>query len=564
MKKLTLIWFILFCFCSVLVSAEDSGNKTAVLTLSPNLEKTLYLNTKYASLFKVEIKNKSPCSPKDTITVSYNVSKDGIIIKEDYFSKEIGCTTSASTGEFIPAEIGNYALCGTITNSSVAGNYPSSISCTNFEAISTASISCDISLNLKTNETIFYENSQSIEFKPELNNASFPFVIEYWIEDLFGNIVKPKINTTNTNQKSWKTNIQEQDRVLFLKAIVYPACDDLDSSNNAVEKMFIVTKDEAEGSLSSTEEDLHINSTINITKISESVYFGSILDVEIEIYKGITDRYSISVWAEKDGKVISEKSKIHLKTKNTLYQFMLPVQLEANCDKKIEDGPAQLIVEGLSLHAEKEFSLQGINKKLCPGETETSGSEKSERSFQIIGLPAEISPGEVLRINFELKNNEDEEFESWSYLYRGSKCYSCAEGERDENKIFFSVDAGETKPVKMLVKADQGLEGGEYNLMVKYKKEGQKTEHSISEKIMVRETAEKAKVTDQTLLLLSKPENAASPLISEKTQKKEISSHGGIVVYESVSEKSKKLISWVLLIAFGLLSLTLILKGGNT
>ena len=164
------------------------------------------------------------------------------------------------------------------------------------------------------------------------------------------------------------------------------------------------------------------------------------------------------------------------------------------------------------------------------------------------------------RPNFEVKNDEDEKFESWGYLYRGSKCYSCAEGERDENRIFFSVDKDEVKSVKIIVKADQGLAPGEYNLMVKYKKEGQKTEHSISQKIIVGESAEKAKAADQALLLLSRPGDAELPLISEKIQKKEISNYGGIVVYESVSERSKNLVSWALLIAFGLLSLVLIIK----
>ena len=117
--------------------------------------------------------------------------------------------------------------------------------------------------------------------------------------------------------------------------------------------------------------------------------------------------------------------------------------------------------------------------------------------------------------------------------------------------------------MKIIVKADQGLAPGEYNLMVKYKKEGQKTEHSISQKIIVGESAEKAKAADQALLLLSRPGDAELPLISEKSKKKEISNYNGIVVYESVSEKSKKLVSWVLLIAFGMLSLVLILKRGN-
>lgn len=369
MNKLALIGFLFLYLCSSFVLAEDSENKTAFLTLSTNLEKTLNLNAKYTYLFKLEIKEKKPCSPKDTVEVFYNFSKNNFLVKEDSFSKEIGCTSSASTGEFTPMETGNYTLCGKVVNSSVS--FSPNVSCMEFEVADTSSLSCDFSLHLKTNETIFYENGQSIEFKPELNNQSFPYLIEYWIEDMFGNLVKPKLNTTNTNEKSWKANIKEQDRVLFLKAVVYPSCTDQNLSNNAAEKMFIVTKNETttetEESQSETEKTAVVESSINIVKIaSESASFGEVVNTEVEIYKGNTDKYSVSLWVEKDGKIVSEKTKVHLKTKNTFYKFVIPIFLDPNCNEKIKEGDAQLIVEGLGLQEEKEFIIKGINKKICP------------------------------------------------------------------------------------------------------------------------------------------------------------------------------------------------------
>ena len=55
-----------------MVSSENLENKTTTLLLSANLAETLYLNTEYTSLFKIEIKGKSPCSPQDKITTVYN------------------------------------------------------------------------------------------------------------------------------------------------------------------------------------------------------------------------------------------------------------------------------------------------------------------------------------------------------------------------------------------------------------------------------------------------------------------------------------------------------------
>ena len=457
MKKSLLIIFFL-CLSSAYVAAEDQENKTMSLNISPHLGKILYLNTEYTSLFKLEIKDKKPCTPKDTAEVFYNISKNDVAVKEGSFSKEIGCTSSASTGEFTPSETGNYTLCGMIINSSVF--FSQNLSCQEFEVIDTSNLICDIQLQLKANQTLFYENGQSLEFKPELNNKSFPFVIEYWIEDLFGGIAKPKINTTNTNEKSWKTNIQEQDRVLLLKAIVYPSCDDINISDNAAEKMFIVTKDEIETSPSQTEETAAAESAISILKISpELVSFGEILDAELEIYKGATDKYSVSVWVEKKGKTISEKTKVHLKNKNTLYKFTIPILIDSNCNQKIKDGDAQLIVEGLGLQEEKEFSLEGINEKLCP-------------------------------------------------------------------------DTGSLKTEKSTAKED------------------------------IEQQTEKTKAVNQSISLFSRSNDLQPSLDTEKAHEKEVAGYEGIVVYESVSERSKNLISWVLFIAFGLLSLVLIIKIG--
>jgi len=562
MKHYLSIGILFLGILSVMASSEGSENKTASIGLSTNLAETLYLNTEYTSLFKIEIKGKSPCTLKDKITVAYNLSKDGLQIQEDAFTKEIGCTSSASTGKFIPLETGNYTLCGAIINSSINNDFPSP-ACREFKVIGTSDISCDMQLRLETNETIFYQNSQSIEFKPELDNKSFPFVIEYWIEDLFGEIVKPKLNTTNTNQKSWKTNIQEQDRVLFLRAALYPNCNDLNLSNNIVKEMFIVTKNEAATGGSLTEETSPMNSTVNITQISpEKVSFGDILDAEIEIYKGSTGKYSVSLWVEKSGKIISEKTKVHLKNKDTLYKFTLPVQIEPNCDEKIKEGTAQLVIEGLDLHQEKEFAIDGINTDLCQ---ETNSADKSEETkaknyVEIIDLPTEINSGEALSVKLHLQQDKEADFEVWSYLYRGSKCYSCAEVEREDNTISFSVDKDKITTKELLVKVDQEIPDGEYNLVVKYKKDDQKTEKSITKKINVKKTVEKAKSVNQTISLLAQSGRSGSLVASKQFQKDGLPDYEGMVVYESTAERSKNLISWVLFIAFGLLSLVLIIK----
>ncbi|MEK6905911.1 MAG: hypothetical protein AABX24_05920 [Nanoarchaeota archaeon] len=313
---------------------------------------------------------------------------------------------------------------------------------------------------------------------------------------------------------------------------------------------------------SPAEEISPMNSTLNITEVSpETVSFGEVLNAEIEMYKGATDKYSVSLWAEKSGKIISEKTKVHLKNKNTLYKFTLPVQIEPNCDETTKEGTAQLIVEGLGLHAEKEFTLEGINEDLCQDKNsaEAAAEKKSNNYFEIIDFPAIIYPGEALPVKLKIQNDKDADFAVWSYIFRGNKCYSCSSTERDGNKISFSVDKDETTVEELPVTVDPEILEGEYTLMVKYKKDNQKTENSITQKINVKEPAE-ANSADQTLPLLSQAENFGSFPVSKKIPAEGLPNYEGIMVYESTAEKSKNLISWVLFISFGLLSLVLIIK----
>ena len=562
--KLSLNQGIIPLILLILAAASVSASNQSI-KITPIIDKTIYLNNQYTSLFKIEIKGKSPCTPDDQVTVWYNVSKEGLLVKESSFTKAVGCSGTASTGSFTPLEKGDYVLCGMVINSTLREDNSSLYNsvCNSFQAMDTSVVSCDVALQLKTNESIFYENGQSLKFTLELNNESFPYVIEYWIEDLFGNIVKPKINTTNTNEKSWKTNIEEQDRVLFMKAIAHPSCSDDNLSNNAVQKMFVVTKNQMEETPSSSAPKEE-NSTINVSDINpQTASYGGMVSADLQIYKGGTDKYSISVWVEKDGKTISEKTKANLKTKYSSYKVTLPVRIDPDCDGKLDEGTAQLVVEGLGAQAEKEITVQGTEKDSCPASSAASGSDtttKAKNSVAIQDFPAQINAWDTARVKVEVIDTEDADYQMWSYLYRGSKCYSCASGEKDDNVVSFSVKEGKPKVVEMLVTADPELEDGEYSLAVKYQKDDQKTIHSLTEKVYLKASSkDETRTINQTMPLLSAA--ASLPVsTSKKIQAQEQPDYDGIVVYESTSEKSKKIISWTLFVAFGLLSLVLALR----
>ena len=191
-----------------IVPEEEEETKNIVL--ETYLDEIIYMNNKYTKLFKIKIENKDGCSEKDRVTVSYNITNN-YLIKQDEFAKEIGCSGYASTGEFTPTISGNYRLCGRIINSTInETDFSDNSACMDFEVIDTSSVPCNIKINITTEQEIYTEGS-SVGFYNNLNDESFPYIIEYRIEDFFGNIYKNRYNTTNTNKKSWKTNIAEQD-----------------------------------------------------------------------------------------------------------------------------------------------------------------------------------------------------------------------------------------------------------------------------------------------------------------------------------------------------------------
>lgn len=426
--------FFLALFSEFSFSQDDGGseNKNYQLTLAPYLDDEIFTGTSYTHLFKITIKNKN-CSVQDLVTVEYNITGTSFF-KLENFNKKVGCSSYAETGEFTPISAGDYLLCGRIINSSIPPeNYSSQLTCKNFNVIETANLSCNYSLSIKAEETLIYQQGQSIEFTPTLNQEDFPFTIDYWIEDLFGNLAKPKVTTANTNQKSWKTNIEETDKVLLIKAKVYPKCQDTNLSDNSAEKMFIVANKDfhqdsgnSEAKDSASSKSSETDSSIKIIKITpDDPTFGELVKAELEIYKGDTGKYSLSAWAESGGKEISEKTKVNLKDKYQTYKITLPIQLDPNCDLKIKEGKATIQVEGLDESAKETISLNGINKKLCSGNNPPKESESKETVLKEPKSSAQKSTpksdSDDLSVSYEETNSPTKAGSSSSYAMTDSE-----------------------------------------------------------------------------------------------------------------------------------------------
>jgi hypothetical protein len=327
------------------------------LKLTSFLDKEIYTGYNYNRLFKIKLLDKDICGMKEKVSIKYSLFRDEELIFEKNFSKEVGCSTYSNTGNLIIEEEGEYTLCGHSTS------HESNQVCQDISVIDVSKVPCDLAINVIT-EKLVYDSGEKIGYYNTLNEEKFPYYIEYWVEDFLGEVFKKKSQTTNTNKKSYTPKIKEIDRVLLIKAKVYPLCADLNTSNNEAEQMVIIVNSVIENveSTSSNEED----SIIKIVKVSpEEQKFSGLVKAEIEIYKGETGKYSLTAYAERDGKKISQNLKINLKDKYTNYKLTLPIQLKLNCDGKISSGRAKVIVEGLGVKDDKEFKVMGIDEKIC-------------------------------------------------------------------------------------------------------------------------------------------------------------------------------------------------------
>ena len=517
--------------------AQETGDTGLKLTVY--IDDTAYVSTTYTSLFKIEnLDHVSGITDHINLTFKYNITfNNGLISQDTVYITDLNYYKTSNTGSFTPTSAGNYTITGWIINSTVNDSNSNDDSDSKIiTVIDTTSLPCNITINITTDKET-YSEGESIKFYNNINNKTFPFTIEYWIGDFFSNIYKNKYNTTNTNQKSWKTSITEQDRVLFIKSIVYPNCNDSNTSDNSAEKMFIVT---ANDSIEINEE-----SSLEIIEVDDKAKFGDIVDVKVEIYKGNTGKYSISLWAEDKSEKISETTKIHLYDKYSSYNGQLPIQLDPNCNQEFDDGKYDVVIKGLDQEDKKEIKIGGIKTSSCQktSSTTTSSSTESKTSsskkfeYNIIEIPDKIT-GNKIKTKVQLSNNDDDDYDIkiWGYLYRGSKCYS---GEREANKKEILLQAGTSETINLENRIIEAAPG-DYKYKVVINKDNQKTNKEIIEDIVIEA---KQAVKKEQLVVAGKaadkdPEETQDKITSNTPYKLKLQSK---TVYESVDEKIKKL-----------------------
>jgi uncharacterized protein YneR len=220
--------------------------------INVNLQSPAVVGIVYADLFKIEIKNKVNCSKQDTIIVNYNITTRNSTIKIANFTRAVGCSATADTGNWTPATEGNFTICGKlISTTSNNTNLANDAICSNITVVNSDSIACDLSIHVNATDFI-YRYSETIDYGLIVNdlncsNMTHPYVINYEIEDFFGNYLRNPYNSTYDIKCSDSSSHQKQPdeicgtEAYYIKAeILNTYCNDTNPGNNQDSFLIIV------------------------------------------------------------------------------------------------------------------------------------------------------------------------------------------------------------------------------------------------------------------------------------------------------------------------------------
>lgn len=360
---------------------------------------------------------------------------------------------------------------------------------------------CDLQLWIECSDVFIVGSNDYRLMTEDLFGGDFDPEIEYWIEDFFGNVLKPKTKTNNTaTEKSWTPPALEGTEGYKINAMITDAtCNDTNISNNFAEKM-IVVKGGAPIS----------NSSISIIDVElgsdGKAKFGDNIEVKINVYKGDTSKNAIELWLENSDGKKAGKTNFNIYAKFSNYTLSVPLQISPNCNGALPNGAYFIRIEGLNGSDERQITVEGTSTSLCktietakscpsplcPPCGQNNASEKNDEQpedFEIVSWPDKIAKNAELVIKLRSKAYWQKNCTIYSYVYDGNKPLSLGfNGKKwlntwNANKQ--EISANDSTIITLINRISNDTEPGKYKLRVKIIYDGK--EHEITRDIIVNE-----------------------------------------------------------------------------
>ena len=423
---------------------------------------------------------------------------------------------------------------------------------------------CDWELSLDLKNNIF--QGEDLDFDLTVNRLDGPaatVTVRGQIENIFGEVdteyspwTDQEIETSNT--KSYSPNLAEGTYQLTFW-IEDLSCADYDETNDIVHSLIAINPEYQENESYMTIEEIYLGS-------DDTAEWGDQFTVKVNIYKGEDTKYSIELYAKMDDETISKRSKLNIYDEYQDYTVTLPVQLEPNCDGDIEDGMAMLYLEGLDLEVTSDFEIEDIDEDVCTdyldyideNDLAESDSDSVEiETYSIVDLDTSTTAGSVLEVTLQVMGDDEEhDYQAWSYFYNGPSCLSCYSDTVDRNYTLqeFELEENELKQTSFLLKLDDDIEEGEYSVKVKLLKDDQVTEKEVTESIYVfaleEELVESSSSEDLETYSSDYDESVGGTVRRESSlEPEDVVYFDGIIVYESSAKKAQKLVPYFMIFA---------------
>jgi len=385
-----------------------------------------------------------------------------------------------------------------------------------------AAYECDMSAEIKTGSDI-YPSNEAINFDIFLNDTicsnatvSHNVTVDYFIEDIFGNIAKPLLNTTRElvcsstiNNRQWTPSDVVGSEVYYIKgSIIDPGCNETDTANNNATKILIVKGNATEQIRSSSIGIKSID-----TGSDGKIKYGETANIEIEVYKGDTSKYAIDIWVQNSsGNKLSDVSTIHTNSKFTSYTFKVPVQMKSNCDSAFSDGTYSVVAEGLGTNDTESIVIEGVSSSTCKTITISSGSSsggsssggsggstttstaQNTQQYEIINYTLLVEIDKEFSTTVKINNNftKAKNFTVYSYVFKGNNPVSLGLDSNNTwratytaNSQKITLNALKSVTTALTNKIENGTELGVYSLRVRIKAD--EKENDITREIVVVE-----------------------------------------------------------------------------
>jgi hypothetical protein len=459
-------------------------------------------------LFRISNVNYPEYSDQIDSEFIWTVAKGGELVHES--TESLSFKSQATTAEYSFEEAGEYEVCGV---HKLSGQDDQEL-CFSVSITEISSEECDVSLAIETEKQV-YDPGEKISFQHAVSSQEHPFEIEYWVEDLYGNIVKEISITENDNQKSY-TPKAGQEQALILKAEIFPKCSNINYETYA-EKMVVVKSGNAQAAP---------ENSIVILESPEDAYFGETIKVKMHLGKGQSRKTAVSLSLKGQSK-ISDEVMVYLTKENQEVDIIVPLNIKDSCD--LIPGEYELVASGLDREAKKKIKVSGecIN---APSENEVIDKEYELVHHYCIGSKCV----QVARI-FNMENQEHS-YKASSYIYKGSKSFS----DRTENEQ--EVHLGPKKSAYVVLENDlEDLPEEDANIKLKIQREDRKTPFEVSEQ-EVFESLQKRGAEEQVM-----GDSGQIAPAYEKVELQEPAIPTAQVVYESSSERAKGLSKYLIL-----------------